>query len=318
MLKDMRISAKLACGFGAVVAILAALGVISFVMFGRVDGNVTELGSHSLPAVKHATGVECAALEAIAAEKNYVLYKKDEYVDGTKAKLSELAASLDAADKVAEKFNDKELARKSKDVRGLAAQFGKLFDEAVAALKQNKAASDLATAKGRAVAGEADAYMAAKKTEYLEAKDALAIANELVPLIWELRYHRLSVFAQRSDKELAAAATTAGKIMKLCDQLEKMHPDLQEQGQVEDGRKAADQDLGLTKALRRRRSGGKRKRRWRLPTPRPPKREPDWSRSSMNTSPPRRPRWTSWPDLRSLPARLARPPSPCGSTCGIT
>ena len=61
MLKDMKTSIKLACGFGAVTAILAALGVIAFVMFSRVDGNMTELGAHSLPAVKHAASPVCGA-----------------------------------------------------------------------------------------------------------------------------------------------------------------------------------------------------------------------------------------------------------------
>ena len=204
MLKDMKTSIKLACGFGAVMAILAALGVIAFVMFSRVDGNMTELGAHSLPAVKHAASAQCAALDAIIAEKNYAIYKKDEFQDTAKAKMSELVAALDAVDKVAEKFNDKELARKSKDLRGLAAQFEKLFDEYVAACKQNKAASDRLSVKGSAAADELAACLAAKKAEHQEAKEALAIANRIMA-------HHLADAIRPPEGQVRQERTALGK-----------------------------------------------------------------------------------------------------------
>ena len=120
-----------------------------------------------------------AAFETILEEKNYVLYKKDEIHEKAKKKLTELAGSLDAVDKVAEQFNDAELAKKSKEVRGLAAQYGKLYDEGVAALKGNKAGEETMNTKGTLVGNEASAYMASKKTEYAEVKNALAIVNKI-------------------------------------------------------------------------------------------------------------------------------------------
>ena len=43
MLSNLKTSTKVVAGFGAMLSILATLGVISYVMFGRVDSNVSGL-----------------------------------------------------------------------------------------------------------------------------------------------------------------------------------------------------------------------------------------------------------------------------------
>ena len=149
--------------------------------------------------------------------------------------MSELVAALDAVDKVAEKFNDKELARKSKDLRGLAAQLEKLFDEYVAACKQNKAASDRLSVKGSAAADELAACLAAKKAEHQEAKEALAIANRIMALTWQTRYARQKVKYDKSEQHLERMEKNTAAMMKEYDRLEAMHPDLQERSQIEGG-----------------------------------------------------------------------------------
>ena len=121
MFTNLKISAKLLVGFGSMLLILVVLGVTGYVMFSRVESNVTTLGEHSLAAVENATGVERKAFETIAQEKNYLLNNKDEFHQAAKKNLGELNKSLDAVDKVADKFNDTELGKKSKDVRALAA-----------------------------------------------------------------------------------------------------------------------------------------------------------------------------------------------------
>ena len=187
MLSNLKTSTKVVAGFGVLLTILAVLGIVGYVMFSRVDSNVTGLTDHSLAAVKNSTGVERAAFETILEEKNYVLYKKDEIHQKAKEKLADLAGRLDQVDKIAEQFNDTDLAKKSKEVRGLAAQFGKLYDEGVAALKNNKTGEETMDLKGNLVGNEAIAYMAAKKAEYLESKDALAIVTRIESRVWEMR-----------------------------------------------------------------------------------------------------------------------------------
>ena len=238
MFAKMKTSTKVIAGFGVMLVILAGLGVTGYVMFGKVQSNVTELENHSLAAVKNSTGVERSAFETILEEKNYVLYKKDDIHEKAKKKLGELAACLDQVDKVAEKFADAALAKKSKDVRALASQYGKLYDQGVAALKINKEGEGTMDAKGTLVGSEAAAYMASKKSEYLEAKDALAIVSSIESLAWQTRYARQKLLVEKDQKHLKTIATNCETLAKCYDQLASMHPDAEEQKQIADARKA--------------------------------------------------------------------------------
>lgn len=171
-------------------------------------------------------------------EKNYVLYKKDEIHEKAKKKLTELAGSLDAVDKVAERFNDKELAKKSKDVRELATQYGKLYDEGVATIKGGDAAAKLMAEKGVAVQNEAEAYMTAKKPEYMEGKATLQIANLINAGTPKMRLHVRMYMLYKQPNEVELAEEAAGQLFKQYDMLEKMHPDNAEQKQISDARDA--------------------------------------------------------------------------------
>ena len=202
MLGNLKISTKVVAGFAVMLSILAILGTIGYVMFGSVQTNVTGLAEHSLGAVKNSTGVERAAFETIMEEKNYLLLKKDEIHERAKKKLAELAGSLDKVDTIAAKFSDAELSKKSKDVRDLATQYGKLYDDGVASLKNNKAGEGTMDAKGTLVRQRGRRYMAAKKAEYLEAKTALAIVNRIEsPWHWQTRYDRQKAYMVHKDQK---------------------------------------------------------------------------------------------------------------------
>jgi methyl-accepting chemotaxis protein len=237
MFSNLKISAKILLGFGAMLLILIVLGVTGYVMFAKVQSNVATLTDHSLGAVKHATGVERSAFETIQEEKNYLLYKKDEIHKAAKQKLTELAGSLDQVDKVAEKFNDTELGRKSKDVRALAIQYGKLYDDGVAALKATDAALKSMAEKGVEVQKLADAYMAAKGPVFMETNASLAIVNKIQALVWQTRYYRQKLKVEKDGKYLETMEKNIETLMKYYDELEKMHPSPEEQKQIADARK---------------------------------------------------------------------------------
>ena len=103
-------------------------------------------------------------------------------------------------DKIAAKFSDAELSKKSKDVRELATQYGKLYDEGVAALKNNKAGEETMDAKGTLVGNEASAYMASKKTEYLEATRARTIVNDINATALETRLNAQKYMLYKEQK----------------------------------------------------------------------------------------------------------------------
>ena len=200
MLSNLRTSTKVVAGFGIMLTILATLGVTGYVMFGSVQTNVTGLEDHSLAAAKNSTGVERAAFETIMEEKNYLLRNDDATYKKAMKKLGELAGSLDQVDKIAERFADANLAKKSKDVRELAAQYGKLYDQGVAALKGNKAGEATMDAKGLSVGDEATAFLTVKKAEYNEVMQQESIASQLEVFTWNARYYRQKVKYEKDEK----------------------------------------------------------------------------------------------------------------------
>jgi methyl-accepting chemotaxis protein/CHASE3 domain sensor protein len=238
MFAKMKTSTKVVSGFGVLLTILAALGIVSYAMFSRVAANVNELTSHSLAAGKDSTAAERKAFESIVAEKNYIIYKKDENNEEVKQNLAELGGTLDAVDKIAEGTHDTDLAKKSKEVRAVAGQFTKFYEEAVAAIKANDVASRVMGEKGVAVQDEAKGYMTAKKAEYLEAKESLAIVNEINALSWETRYDHRAMEAEHDRKHLDSIVKNCQTLTGCYDQLEKMRPDAEERQLIAIARRA--------------------------------------------------------------------------------
>ena len=238
MLKDLRTSTKVIAGFGVMLAILAALGIVGFVMFGGVQSNLAQLQSHSLGAVKHSTGVERAAFETILKEKDYLLQASDATHQEAKNHLDQLLASLNAVDKIAEIFSDAALTAKSKDVRVLAIEYGRLYDQGVAACKVNSHSQQTAAQKGRVVQDEAIAYLEHKKTEYQQGMKSLAIVHRVESLTWQTRYARQRVKVEADRKWLDKIVENCQTLADCYDQLDAMNPEANEKNLIEDARKA--------------------------------------------------------------------------------
>ena len=117
MLSNLKTSTKVVAGFGVLLTILAVLGVVNYVMFVRVDANVTGLTDSGLAVVKNGNGVERAAFESVSAMKSYFLYKKDEFAAKARTNLAEMAGSLDQIDKIAGRFNNADLAKKVQEAQ---------------------------------------------------------------------------------------------------------------------------------------------------------------------------------------------------------
>ncbi len=232
MLSNLKIGTKLFAGFGVVTGVLAVLGITCLIMFGSVGSKATSMDKHNLAAVQNSTGVERKAFECILGEKKYLLDKKEEIQKQAMTDLASLNKYLDEVDVVAKAYDDEALAKKSKDVRGMAEQWGKLYNQGVAAIKLCDEAYAVMGAKGVSVGKEADNYMASKKTEYLEAKTALAIVNKIVNCVWEMRYSRQKLNVEKDKKYVEYVAKMADIIEKYCDELGKLHPDETEKQQI--------------------------------------------------------------------------------------
>jgi methyl-accepting chemotaxis protein len=244
----MKLSMKLFLGFLAIILVVVALGATGFVMFRQVDTNVAELSGHSLAAVRHATSVERSAFETIQEENNYLLYKADETQARAVEKLKSLMSQLNEIDKLASKYNDAGLAAKSAEVKKVAAAYGQLYDQAVTALRENRGQEQLMDEKGSAVGREADAFMDAKKADYIEAKDALAIVNNINAWVLEMRFQEKSYMLDQSQLHISAIERNIASLLKACDALEKLHPNETEKKQINNARVATQEYLKAVKA----------------------------------------------------------------------
>ncbi len=175
--KDVKVGTKMACGFGLVVVTLIGLGCVSYVMFGQIDSGVTELDEHSLTVVKDAKAMQCSAFESIVQEKNFIIYEKEEFLQKTKENIAQVVERLKNVDQVAQKFNDTELAERSKSIRTLANNFNQVFDQATSALRERNAKANEIALKSRSIRDEANAYLTEKENEFRETKTKNEVAE---------------------------------------------------------------------------------------------------------------------------------------------
>jgi methyl-accepting chemotaxis protein len=234
----MRLGTRLTLGFGTIVTLLVGLGVTGFVMFSQVESNVGALSAHSLPAVKHATGVERSAFETIMQEKSYLLDHQETAHKLGREKLTALATSLDNVDQVARQFSDEALAAKSREVRGIAEKYGELFDAGVAALQKNAEVVAAMDTRGELVGNEADRYMADKKTAYFADKTALTTVNRINALALETRMNEKAYMLYKEQRYFDVIERNIAALLKCYDELEGLHPDATEQKQIADARQA--------------------------------------------------------------------------------
>ena len=232
------IGKRIIAGFSLLTLLIAILGGTAYVMFYRVANEVTSLSQHALPAVQNSTGVERSAFECILEERNYVLDQKTETHQKAKLKVGELMGNLDKVDAVATRFKDAALEAKSKEVRKISQQWADLYEKGVAAFQANNAATAEMSAKGQLVATEAEAYMAAKNTEYMEAKSALAIVNRISATALETRMSEKAYMLYKEPKYFDVIAQNITALLASYAELEKLHPDATEQKQITDARKA--------------------------------------------------------------------------------
>ena len=235
----IKLGPKLALGFGLIMLVLVALGVTGYIMFKQVDADVAELSKHSLPAVRHATGVERAALEIILEVKDYLASPTPEGQKRVDERVKQLLTNLDQLDKVARDFNNTALAAKASQVRKIAGDYGQLFSQAVDALQANRAEEGRMDQAGTVVDHQADATMDSKKAEYMEAQQALALVNSLNALILDTRMKEKSFIHDQDPSLLMVINSNVGSVQEALDGLAKLNPDEVETKQIEGARQAS-------------------------------------------------------------------------------
>jgi methyl-accepting chemotaxis protein len=236
--KIMKLRTKLVLGFAALILVMVALGATAFVMFKHVDANIDAVNRDSLPAVRYATGMERSALEAILEEKNYLLFKTSDTYARAKEKLNQLASNLDEIEKLARATHDAQLTSRSAGVRKATADYGKLHDQAVEALKKNQAEAALMDQKGDIVSEKASALLKTKKVEFQQASNALAVINNVNAWALDMRLHEKIYMLNHEQMALNTIERNIASLLGAYDGLEKLNPDETEKKQIANARDA--------------------------------------------------------------------------------
>jgi methyl-accepting chemotaxis protein len=229
----MRLSRKLNMGFGITIAIMTVLGAVSFVMFNRVSTNVTSLHQTTLPQVRHTTAVEKSALETSLTEKDYLIHQTDELRESSRRCIQDLMKQVEAVKEIAGKTGNHALGAKALGLRKGVDAYGGLLGEAVAALERNKAEERRMDERGGTVEKEADAFMEAKKAEYMNAKDALAMANYINALVLESRMREKSYMLNQASQEFSAIERNIDLVKSTLEELKKKSLDETEKKQID-------------------------------------------------------------------------------------
>ncbi len=241
MFEHLKLSTKLFAGFGLVLFLLACLGITSYVVFSNINGQVVTLSTYELPAVQGATNVERVAALALTAEKNYFIYKRDDLVPLVNDNIKKLYETLNALEKIAVDFKDKELEINAKKTREQTQDFDKFFQETVQVLKRNAKIEELLDAKGEIVNGEAMAYMADKKKEYIQDKDGLAIVNHIHALALETILYEHLFIIEKEPKYFENMRRNIAELRKAYKQLEDLNPNVEENRLIAQARQATDE-----------------------------------------------------------------------------
>lgn len=179
--------------------------------------------------------IESLAFETRMNEKAYMLYKEQKYFDVIDNNIKSLLKNYDDLEELNPDANEK---KQIEDARKATQEYFTAAANWVASQKTIDAADVEMGAKGKAVADEANSYMAAKQTEYSAAKDALAVVNQINALALETRLNEKSYMLYKEQKYFDVIAQNIDSLLKNYDQLEKLNPDATEQKQIADARKA--------------------------------------------------------------------------------
>ena len=228
----MKLRAKLALGFTAVIFIVIVLGVTSYVMFKRVDGNVVILAERALPELRSAATIEESLLKTLVLEKQYLLSRTDDALKQIKEQGKIVIENLGDLSRLAANGKDTELSSLVAELQKLFGEYAQLFDQTVAALRKNRKEEQLMDERGAAVRAFATEFMRAKKAEYLDAKNSLAITNNINAWTLDMRLNEKAYIIDQKQQFINSIKRNIRDLLKGLEQLEKLNPSETEKKQL--------------------------------------------------------------------------------------
>jgi hypothetical protein len=235
-------------GFATVLAIMGGLGLASYFLFQRIGRELDELADFRLEAARSATAVERQALEAMSQQKEFLSSRAPQSLAAARQSLQSVATELDKIAELAAGNADEEIANEAAQARQVATDCDGWVERGAAAVQRNGRQEALMEAKGNAGVQEVAALAERKKSEYVDARDSLAIANNINAAMLEMRFREKSYMLDRDPQHLAAIERNVTTIRTACDELDKRRPSDTEKKQIDLGRTQAAEYLKAAQA----------------------------------------------------------------------
>jgi methyl-accepting chemotaxis protein len=196
-------------------------------------------------ALEIVNRINALALDTRMNEKGYRLFKEAKYFDAISTNITQLLQDYAALEKLRPDATEtKQIA----EARRATQDYFTAAQAWVAASGQNAAAAAVLEKTGATVNQAAAAYLAAKKTEYLEAKDALSVVNQINRLALETRLSEKAYLLSKEPRYFDVIRTNIAQLLQGYDALGKLRPDAKEQQQIATARKATQDYFAAAKA----------------------------------------------------------------------
>lgn len=228
----MKIRTRIGLCFAALTLIVVALGSINYFMFERVATNITQLSGDALPAAQCAVRVERLALECNVAIEEFLSFRTDKAQAAVRDRVKSLDTELGQMCQLARCTNDAARIAKAEEASALAVQYAKLFDRSVEAIRRSQAEERNMDEKGEVGDREVETLATRKKAEYIEAKDSLAIANNINAMALDMRLNEKQYMLNHAPERFAGIERNAQMIGDACNELDKCHPSEMETKQI--------------------------------------------------------------------------------------
>jgi hypothetical protein len=149
-----------------------------------------------------------------------------------------IIAHIGSLSQLAQKTNDTDLSSQAAEVQKLFDEYGQLYEQTVAALQKNRKEEQRMDEKGATVRGIVNEFMNAKQTEYIDAKNALAIINNVNAWVLDMRLNEKSYQIEQKQQFITAIKRNIQNLLKAFDELDKLNPTETEKKQVNLARNA--------------------------------------------------------------------------------
>ncbi len=248
MFNKMKLGAKIIIYFILVIVltggVLAGLGYYNITQLSGIIGEITD---QRVPSVQNATGVERYALRTILDEKKYITALTDDNVDeaafqkSAMSNIDEINKALDAVDKVATEYNDKDLLAKSKEVRTVTAQYKDLYNSTAAKYQDNRKLATTMADNGTIVADLSRAFFNSKVGKNdSQATQQLPILVDIWDTALNVRIEQNKYMRTRNAEYLTAMQAGLKKLATRYDDLKAISTDAADLSKIAEARAATD------------------------------------------------------------------------------